>query len=72
MGDSRLVSAGRLIKNAQSRGLANSFQAKPQMRKGCVLLQRGLSPLIIVSADSELNTAAQTEGLNVENPNNYS
>ena len=34
-------------------------------------LQRGLSPLIIVSADSELNTAAQAEGLQVENPNNY-
>ncbi len=34
-------------------------------------LQRGLSPLIIVSADSELNTAAQAEGLRVENPNNY-
>ncbi len=34
-------------------------------------LQRGLSPLIIVSADSELNTASQAEGLQVENPNNY-
>jgi len=33
--------------------------------------QRGLSPLTIVSADSELNTASQTEGLQVENPNDY-
>jgi hypothetical protein len=31
----------------------------------------GLSPLIIVSADVELNNAAQAEGLQVENPNNY-
>lgn len=34
-------------------------------------LQRGLSSLIIVSADLELNTASQAEGLQVENPNNY-
>ena len=31
----------------------------------------GLAPLTLVSADTELNTAAQAEGLNVENPNNY-
>lgn len=30
-----------------------------------------LPPLTLVSADKELNNAAQTEGLNVENPNNY-
>jgi len=30
-----------------------------------------LSPLTLVSADTELNNAAQAEGLNVENPNNY-
>ena len=31
----------------------------------------GLAPLILVSADTELNNAAQAEGLNAENPNNY-
>lgn len=31
----------------------------------------GLSPITLVSADTELNIAAQAEGLNVENPNNY-
>jgi hypothetical protein len=35
------------------------------------LSQLGISPLIFVSADNELNTAAITEGLKVENPNNY-
>ncbi len=30
-----------------------------------------LPPLTLASADTELNTAAQKEGLNVENPNNY-
>ena len=34
-------------------------------------IANGLSPLTLVSADTELNNAAQSEGLNVENPNNY-
>ncbi len=34
-------------------------------------IANALTPLTLVSADTELNTAAQTEGLNVENPNNY-
>ena len=34
-------------------------------------ISRGLSPLTFVSADAELNIAAQAEGLAVENPNNY-
>ncbi len=32
---------------------------------------RNLSPLILVSADDELNVVALIEGLSVENPNNY-
>ncbi len=31
----------------------------------------GLSPIIFVSADNVLNSAAQLEGLIVDNPNNY-
>lgn len=34
-------------------------------------IANGLPPLTIVSADTDLNTAARAEGLNVENPNNY-
>ncbi len=34
-------------------------------------VSRRLSPLVFVSADAELNIAAQAEGLAVENPNNY-
>lgn len=30
-----------------------------------------LPPLTLISADAELNAAAQAEGLNVENPNNH-
>lgn len=33
--------------------------------------QLGLPALILVSADKELNLAAQAEGLTVEDPNNY-
>lgn len=31
----------------------------------------GLSPLILLSADTDLNTAAMAEGLTVDNPNNH-
>ena len=34
-------------------------------------IANGLPPLTLVSADTDLNTAAQAEGLNIENPNNY-
>ena len=34
-------------------------------------IANGLPPLSLVSADTELNTAARSEGLNIENPNNY-
>jgi predicted nucleic acid-binding protein len=34
-------------------------------------IANGLPPLTLVSADTDLNAAAQAEGLNVENPNNY-
>ena len=34
-------------------------------------LTNGLPLLILVSADTKLNTAAQAEGLVVQNPNNY-
>lgn len=31
----------------------------------------GLSSIIFVSADNALNSAAQAEGLTIDNPNNY-
>lgn len=34
-------------------------------------IARGLPPLILVSADAELNNAAQSESLTIENPNNH-
>ena len=46
-----------------------------QLAAGCVInrlcIDSGLSPIIFVSADNELNLAAAHEGLLVENPNSY-
>ena len=37
-----------------------------------VCIANNLPPIIFVSADNELNAAATSEGLTIENPNNYS
>lgn len=46
-----------------------------QLAAGCAInrlcLASSLSPIVFVSADNELNLAATSEGLLVENPNNY-
>jgi uncharacterized protein len=36
-----------------------------------VCIANGLSPITFVSADKELNAAVASEGLMIENPNNY-
>lgn len=46
-----------------------------QLAAGCAInglcIANGLSPIIFVSADEELNLAAANEGLLIENPNHY-
>jgi len=46
-----------------------------QLATGCAInalcTANSLLPVIFVSADNELNSAAASEGLTVENPNNY-
>jgi hypothetical protein len=46
-----------------------------QLAAGCAInelcVANGLSPIIFVSADEELNLAAVNEGLLIENPNQY-
>lgn len=46
-----------------------------QLAAGCAInelcVANGLSPIIFVSADDELNLAAVNEGLLIENPNHY-
>ncbi|MBC7797100.1 MAG: type II toxin-antitoxin system VapC family toxin [Pyrinomonadaceae bacterium] len=49
----------------------DAVQLSSAMQANFELLQKNLSPLVFVSADNELNAAAISEGLTVENPNNY-
>ena len=49
----------------------DAVQLAAALRANFELLASGLPPVIIVSADDELNTAAIAEGLSVENPNDY-
>ncbi|MCU0566028.1 MAG: type II toxin-antitoxin system VapC family toxin [Oculatellaceae cyanobacterium Prado106] len=46
-----------------------------QLAAGCAInslsISNGLAPIIFVSADNYLNTAAMNEGLDIENPNQY-
>jgi hypothetical protein len=62
------------MKLAERRGL-RGYDAV-QLAAGCavnaICTASGLSPVVFVSADSELNLAAASEGLAIENPNNYS
>jgi predicted nucleic acid-binding protein len=65
-----IVAALRLAKTHGLRGY-DAVQLAAALAANGERLGRGLSPLILVSADTELNNAAQTKGLKVENPNSY-
>lgn len=66
-----IINSGMTL--AEKRGL-RGYDAV-QLAAGCAVnalcTVSGLSPVIFVSADSELNVAAANEGLSIENPNNY-
>ncbi len=69
-----LANAVRLAKTYSLRGYdAVQLSAALEIYAELDLLTNGLSQksFIFVSADSDLNTAANAEGLTVENPNNY-
>ncbi len=59
---------------AQSRALRgyDAVQLAAGYAVNDLCIANNLPPIIFVSADNELNTAATNEGLTVENPNNYS
>lgn len=58
---------------AEARGL-RGYDAV-QLAAGCAVnalcITSGMPPVIFVSADNELNVAAASKGLSVENPNSY-
>ncbi|MDQ3714185.1 MAG: type II toxin-antitoxin system VapC family toxin [Acidobacteriota bacterium] len=68
--DSILNEAIRLTDLYTLRGY-DAVQLAAALEANTERVSRGLSPLVFVSADAELNIAAQSEGLAVENPNNY-
>ena len=70
IGENVIVEALRLAETYGLRGY-DAVQLSAALEANGERLRRGLLPLILVSADAELNNAAQAEGLVVEDPNNY-
>ena len=68
--ESVIASASRLAVKHALRGY-DAVQLASALAANQNRILNGLAPLILVSADNELNNAAQAEGLTVENPNNY-
>ena len=65
-----VIEALRLTETYGLRGY-DAVQLSAAIKANSERVGRGLLPLILVSADAELNSAAQAEGLVIENPNNY-
>ena len=70
IGESILVEACRLAETFALRGY-DAVQLAAAVAANNERVLNGLSPLIVVSADRELNDAAQAEGFFVEDPNNH-
>ena len=66
-----VINSGMLL--AEKRGLRgyDAVQLAAGYAVNSLCIASGLSPVIFVSADNELNLAAAQEGLSVENPNKY-
>jgi Predicted nucleic-acid-binding protein, contains PIN domain len=62
--------AARLAEKHALRGY-DAVQLAAALAANSNRLAVGARPLILVSADADLNIAAQAEGLAVDNPNNY-
>ncbi len=62
--------AANLAKNHALRGY-DAVQLAAALETEKERLALGLSPLILLSADTDLNDAAIAEGLTVDNPNNH-
>jgi len=65
-----LSAAANLCTTYALRGY-DAVQLAAMLEANTERVSAGLSPLKLVSADKELNAAAQTEGLGFEDPNNH-
>lgn len=70
IGEDIVVDALRLAETYGLRGY-DAVQLSAALEANGDRSGLGLLPLILVSADAELNNAAQAEGLTVEDPNQY-
>lgn len=70
IGEGVLLEASRLAETFALRGY-DAVQLAAAMAANNERVLNGLSALVIVSADLELNDAARAEGFNVEDPNNH-
>lgn len=70
IGEGILVEACRLAETFALRGY-DAVQLAAAIAANNERVLNGLSRLIVVSADGELNDAARAEGFNVEDPNNH-
>lgn len=68
--ESVIVEASRLAETHALRGY-DAIQLAAALAANKERVLNGLASLIMVSADMELNDAAQVEGFAVENPNHY-
>jgi predicted nucleic acid-binding protein len=65
-----IIEAAHLAETHALRGY-DAVQLAAALAANKERISNRLLPLIMVSADIELNDAAQVEGFTVENPNNY-
>lgn len=70
IGETVIVEALRLVEIYGLRGY-DAIQLSAAIQTNGERLSQGMAALILVSADTEINNAAQVEGLTIENPNNY-
>ncbi|HEY9623420.1 MAG TPA: type II toxin-antitoxin system VapC family toxin [Crinalium sp.] len=66
-----IIDSGMTLAETQGLRGYDAVQLASACAVNKLCIDSGLSPIILVSADNELNLAATTEGLLVENPNNY-
>lgn len=66
-----IIDSGMALAEACGLRGYNAVQLAAGLTVNELCIANGLSPIIFVSADNELNLATVNEGLLVENPNNY-
>lgn len=66
-----IINSGMTLAEAQGLRGYDAVQLAAGCAVNALCTASGLPPIILISADHELNLAAVNEGLLVENPNNY-